>query len=299
MKIGKMNVNDLASLSKVLGVDTKVLVYSANNLSKLVRDFEIPKKSGGKRGITEPNSALKALQRNIKTILLDDYKYPGYVFGLGGNTLKDNAKPHTGKLNTIKIDLKDFYPSIGYAPVYKMWRGKFGFDHDSARILSKLTTLNNQLKQGFPTSSHIATIVAEEFTQAINAYSKTKGYHFGQYIDDLNISGKKIDYREFFKMIIPLSRKYGFHIKLQKTKVTSPLNGKVITGVSIYNQRLRASRDIRHRAIRALKDFSQNNQDESAFRSVQGYMGFLRHINKKDGNKYKELINKAKAKPDK
>lgn len=284
-------IADLNELEELLGIKVKQLAYLAHNIKSNVRTSQKPKTSqpGKVRTITAPSDKLKHVQRQIKICILDDYPYPSYCYGLGGNTLKQHSQVHGGRNTTVQVDLRDFYPSIKHELVYSMWIQKFGYSHEVARILTKLTTLNGCLQQGFPTSSHVAAIVAEDYTGSINEYCRANRLVFTQYVDDLNISGKNIDQRVLFKTIIPMGRKYGLAIKKSKTKVNGAGKGKEVTGVAVFGNKTRAARRIRQKAIRALKDYSASPEDTLAKRRVAGYRGFLRHINKQDGDKYTHL----------
>lgn len=295
MKYSGQSLTDVGALSKILSVKPALLGYLSLNMEKNVRIKEEPKKSNPSevRVIGQPSKALKVIQRKIKDEILTHYAYEPFVFGLGGNTLKDHGTQHLGAREVVKLDLRDFYPSISYDLVYEMWVEKFAFSHDVARLLTKLTTMNGGLMQGFPTSSHIAGIAAENFTTAINQHCVRQGLKFSQYVDDLNISGLDINYRALFKEIIPLGRASGLSIKKRKTKVNAAKVGKTITGTSVFNQRIRATKNVRQKAIRALKALLDNPNDDRQPGRVSGYKGFLRHLNKKDGKKYESLTNKA------
>lgn len=293
--IGK-SINDLQTLSSILGSKPAELGYLSLNMEKNVRTYSVPKKHAltETRTITAPNEKLKRIQRKIKDQFLDNYMYEPYVYGLGGNTLKDHASVHKGAKVLVQIDIRDFYPSISHNLVFKMWVEKFGFPADIARVLTKLTTMKGGLMQGFPTSSHVATIVAEDFTLALDNHCKSNSLSFSQYVDDFNISGDGIDYRSIFKLVVATGRKYGLSIKRKKTRVNSKLVGKKITGVALTNQRTRATRDVRQRAIRALKDLATRPENEYFQKRVDGYGGFLKHLKKRDGSKYKKLIKKIR-----
>ncbi len=284
-------IDSLEELDKALGVKVAELTYLAHNIELNVRFRQKtkPGQPGKFRTIAAPSEKLKAIQRRIKGHLLDDYKYPSYCYGLGGNTLKQHGHRHSGKDTTVQVDLRDFYPSIKHTAVYTMWSQRFGYQHNVARLLTKLTTHNGCLQQGFPTSSHIAAIVAEEYTQTIDVYCAEKGFKFTQYIDDLNISGRNIDQRLLFKTIIPMGRKYGLLIKKSKTKINARNKGKEVTGVAVFEGRTRAARRIRQRAIRALKAYSTSPKGKLYKRRVAGYRGFLNHLSKRDGKRYTKL----------
>lgn len=293
MRIKNQTVETLEDVSKLIGVSVGSLTYFANNMNLHVKEHREKKTSGsGTRLITAPSGALKSVLRSIKDNILLEYQYPAYVFGLGGNTLKDHGMIHAGAVTTVKLDITDFYPSLKNEWVYDMWRREFDFNDETARILTKLTTLHGGLTQGFPTSSHIAAIVAEDFTQSLNTYARDHTLKFSQYVDDLNLSGKHIEARPLFKAAVTLARESGLSIKRRKTKVTSPKDGKVITGAAVYNFQTRATKHVRQRAIQALKALEAEPTSEYNQKRVRGYAGFLKHLKSSDGQHYRDLAER-------
>lgn len=297
MKYTGKSINDLQTLSSILGSKPAELRYLSLNMEKNVRTYNIPKKHTPteKRAITAPSEKLKRIQREIKDHLLDNYTLQPYVYGLGGNTLRDHANLHKGTKVLVQLDIRDFYPSISHALVFKMWVEKFGFSADVARVLTKLTTMNGGLVQGFPTSSHIAAIVAEDLTAALDKHCRNNSMSFSQYVDDFNISGNNINYRDVFKLVVTTGREYGLSIKRKKTRVNSKHVGKKITGVALTNQSTRATREVRQRAIRALKDLASQPEDEYFQKRVAGYASFLKHLKSRDGKKYKKQVNNIRS----
>lgn len=294
MRVKTKNITTLEDISELLDVAPSKLMYFSLNMKKNVREFEKNKKNSSKqkRKITAPSKELRDIQRKIKEKILNNYSYNKYIYGLGGNTLKQHARVHQGRKSLVQMDLKDFYPSIKNQLVYNMWLNKFEFDHNASRVLTKLTTMHGGLKQGFPTSSHIAAIVAEEFTSHMYDYCKENKLKFSQYVDDINISGNEIDYRLVFKTFIPIGRQYGLTIKKTKTKVADRNIGKTITGVSLYEQRTRVPREVMSKAINALKNLSSDPKNKHYGRVVSGYLGFVKHLNKADGRKYRKMRDK-------
>jgi RNA-directed DNA polymerase len=284
------NINNLDKLSSVLCIPKNELVYFANNLDKHVHRITKPKKNGKSRDILAPSKQVTAILQRIKIVFFDDYTYPHYVFGLGGNSLKDHASVHATENELIQADLRDFFPSIHYKLVYSMWINDFALPTEVARILTKLTTFNAHLQQGFATSSHIAAVIAGPLTYGLHAYCKGNGIAFSQYVDDLNFSGTHINKQALFKVLIDLARKHGFSVKKQKTGVFSANIGKTITGVSVYRRRTRAPKRIRQRAIIALIALSEHPKNEQAQKRVKGYFGHLNHLSKQDGKSYKRKI---------
>ncbi|GEM_PF-2968153 len=289
MRIKQDDIVSINDISRLIGASVGTLTYYANNMESEVRERREPKERGGVRLITAPSEGLKRVLKSIKDTILLQYEYPDYVYGLGGNTLREHALVHAGEVTTVKLDVRDFYPSLKNQWVYSMWIEKFNFDPEAARILTKLTTLHGGLTQGFPTSSHIAAIVAESFTKELDVFAKSNGLRFSQYVDDLNLSGKAVDRRLVFKTVISLAHRSGLSIKKRKTKVTSPKDGKVITGAAVFGKQTRATKKVRQRSIQAIKALQADPNDEYNIQRVIGYAGFLKHLRPSDGRRFMEM----------
>ncbi len=291
MKYMGTHFTDLDGLCKELDISVGDFCYFANNVDRHVKKRQLIKKDGKPREILAPAKPLKAIQRAIKDKILQSYTYPAYVYGLGGDTLLDHALVHRGEKQLVKMDLRDFFPSIDHNKVYRMWLVKFDFTPELARLLTKLVTHEGRLQQGFPTSSHLAAIISEPFTKRMADYCTNSKLKFSQYVDDLNFSGDTINHKELFKLSITAAREEGFSVKRKKTKVYAPLVGKEITGVSLFDQRTRPTREVRKRAVTALKSLAGNPLDEHSLKVVNGYRRFIGHLNKDEGQRYQDSVN--------
>ena len=75
--------------------------------------FQIPKKSGGKRELDVPSADLKYIQRWILDNILSHMHISEHATGFYDNrSILDNAKRHTNQSCVLNMDLKDFFPSI-------------------------------------------------------------------------------------------------------------------------------------------------------------------------------------------
>lgn len=281
----------LEHLCAELSLKPAQLIGCGHKVDHHVRYKHEPKAGGGTREICAPSESLKAIQRQIKDVLLKPYEYPGYVFGLGGDTLRQHAEVHRGDNKLVKVDIRNFFPSIHHTKVYEMWHDLHGFKPELARLLTRLTTHKGCLQQGFPTSSHIAAIVAQPATTQLAEYSASNGLNFSQYVDDLNFSGQAVDYRGMFKLVVEAIRSNGFTVKPSKTTVYNVKTGKTITGVSLMGNRTRAPRKTRRKAVDALKAYAANPESNYNANRAAGYGTFLGHLNKDDGDQYQQLLD--------
>jgi len=115
-------VKPLVFGEKAVPFQLKQLTWYGNpKLSGLrYRDFQIRKKSGGIRNIHAPIEGLKALQKTVAVLLqcvFDPHKAAtGFIWH---KSIVDNAKFHVGQRYVFNLDLKDFFPSINQARVWK------------------------------------------------------------------------------------------------------------------------------------------------------------------------------------
>jgi hypothetical protein len=95
--------------------------YSNPKLAKKrYTSFTIKKKSGAERTIHAPVKGLKAIQKTLSFILQCVYEPHKAATGfVREKSIVDNAKEHIGSKYVYNIDLKDFFPSIDQARVWK------------------------------------------------------------------------------------------------------------------------------------------------------------------------------------
>ena len=95
--------------------------YSNPKLAKnRYTSFTIKKKSGAERTIHAPVKGLKAIQKTLSFILQCVYEPHKSATGfVREKSIVDNAKEHIGSKYVYNIDLKDFFPSIDQARVWK------------------------------------------------------------------------------------------------------------------------------------------------------------------------------------
>ena len=87
-------------------------------------EFEIAKAKGGKRRIAAPRKQLRTVQRTILDKILAKVPVHEACHGfVTGRSTVTNATPHVRAAMVIKLDLKDFFPSVHYRRV----RGLFTF----------------------------------------------------------------------------------------------------------------------------------------------------------------------------
>jgi RNA-directed DNA polymerase len=108
-------------MSDILTSLAEAMVMSPQDLLKLIRsaprrykEYEIDKrKPGQKRKIAQPAREVKALQYWVVSNFLAQFPiHPAATGYRKGKNIADNARPHANRRFLLKLDFKDFFPSI-------------------------------------------------------------------------------------------------------------------------------------------------------------------------------------------
>ena len=251
---------------------------------------------------------LKVLKFNLYELYTPTECVHGFV--LGKDTLT-NAKSHVGSKLLLSLDIVDFFKSISIGQV-KMAFKHLGFNDEISRILSEISTIEDSLPPGFPTSPFIANIVFRELDDQINDLCKQNRAIYTRYADDISISS---DYDlpsvDDIEEILSPS---GFLINSQKTKFFKRGQNQYVTGLSITDDKYpRIPKHIKKKLrqeIYHIKKFGfhshichLNNWDEKTDKSIteeirgevlnrmKGWIDYIKHIEPKVAEKFYEDFN--------
>jgi retron-type reverse transcriptase len=232
-----------------LGLRRKRIAYLLYVSKSNYHSHEVPKKNGAVRRIDAPCASLKFVQRRILRRLLVPMQLHPYAHGFRRNhSIFSNARPHVGHEVVVSADLKDFFPSITFGRVRGLFQS-LGFDRDAAIVLAKLTTFQDRLPQGAPTSPAISNAVCRKLDRRLAGLAKKAGAAYTRYADDLTFSGQ-----DAVVSILPLVRKIlreeGFGVAEHKVHVARRGRRQQVTGLTV-NDRVAVPR-ARRRLVRAM-----------------------------------------------
>jgi RNA-directed DNA polymerase len=225
---------------------------------KAYRKNTLTKKSGGVRIIHEPCAELKAIQSGLKKFF---YRWPvdERMYGsVPQKSVADSANFHLvikskNKIHaivmprwTLRLDLKDAFPSVTSTVLRNLYRkllkpnkliGYRGLDVSAAmevyeefiRLLLLLTTYQDRLPQGAPTSPYLlnlvltSTGVIDRIAAVCKERDKNKDWNkrlkFNVYVDDIVISSlkDKISDRFVNELIVAIELDGIFKVNTRKT----------------------------------------------------------------------------------
>ncbi len=295
-------------LSALLGYKIEYLKKAALHPSYFYRDFEIAKKNGKKRAISEPLPSLKEIQVWILKDILEKVPVSPFAKAYKPKTsLTENLKFHRNQRKVFTLDLENFFPSIKIDLVEKVFL-ELGYSKMVANLLAKLCTRDNALPQGAPTSPYLSNLIFKEADAIIANYCKQQKIRYTRYADDLSFSGD-FDENKLFEKVTNVVEKLDLRINKSKTRLMTPDKRQTVTGIVVNNKPQVAfkKRNALRQAMYYIKKFGLDEhrvykeiKQANYLEHLLGRINFVLQINPKDAEfmGYKALLFGLKKKED-
>lgn len=235
---------DAEHLAKLLYIENKSLFAIINKPDAFYRTFEIKKKSGGMREIRAPYPSLKIIQQWINEYVLKNQYVHGCAHGFRARrSIVTNVKTHVENNCLLKMDLKDFFPSIKINKVVQVFK-EIGYTKTVSWLLATICCLDDELPQGAPTSPALSNIVARHMDKRLYRLAKSFGYRYSRYADDISFSGDDIS-AAFIKYATEIIEDCGFTVNPKKVRLYKEKDNKILTGVALKNGIIKLPREKR------------------------------------------------------
>lgn len=188
---------------------------------------------------------LKRIDALLQTVPLPD----GMHGSRKGHRPSDAARPHVGHELLGKIDISNFFPHITPDRVRAVFTSLGCTDH-VAGLLTRLTTADNHLPQGFNSSSSIANLVIAPAMSRMNGLARHMDLDVTNYLDDIALSGdQRVKYAHRVGLrIIDSSR---LVVNRRKSQTVPRSESQRVVGFTV-NQRLSVPRDYRRNLLLTL-----------------------------------------------
>lgn len=226
----------------------------------------LPKRRGGHRLIETPKPLLKVVQQRVLHRILD--VIPPHECAEGfvrGRSPLSHAARHVGSAALLCLDLEDFFTSIPYGRVLRVFRAA-GYPLAVARTLASLCTsalplrelqrmprpthaaevphhqrlrrnaLRQHLPQGAPTSPALANLCAFHLDLRLAGAARACGASYSRYADDLAFSGAAEfapRVRDFAALAAGIALDEGFDVNFRKTRVMRQATRQLLCGVAV------------------------------------------------------------------
>lgn len=286
----------------------------------------VAKNSGGLRLIEIPKARLCAMQRRILGGILNLVRPHEAVHGFRrGRSCVTHAARHAGKSVVLRMDLKDFFPSIGAARIHALF-ARLGYSDSVARLLTGVCThrtpsdvlsppgvrravgfaarqafRSRHLPQGAPTSPALANLCAFRLDLRLDALARSLGATYTRYADDLAFSGAKAfaaATQRFHVQVAAIALEEGFAVNTRKTRIMGSGGRQRITGMVVNrhpNLQRREFDTLKAMLTNCLRHGpeTQNREGRADFRAhLQGKVAYAAMVNPARGERLKELLGR-------
>ena len=316
--LGLPVLNTAADVAAAIGITAQGLAWLTYHRGASTVDhysrFTIPKRSGGLRVISSPKRQLRVAQNWIRITLLAPLPvHPAAMAFRPDRSILDNAQQHTGKAVVVRIDLKDFFPSIRARRVRGLFES-FGYNEGVASLLALLTTecprvaatLDGEkrfvalgarsLPQGACTSPALTNLLCRRLDARLTGLAAAFGFTYTRYADDLVFShadpGAPVG--SLLGLVQTIVTTEGYVINEEKTRIMRRQHRQAVTGV-VVNERPGVSRQ----DIRRFRAFLHHCETEgfaavserigkNALLYARGYLAFLHMVNAEQAARFQE-----------
>lgn len=236
--------------------------------------IEIPRPNKEPRRIAAPAPYLRFVQRRILQRVLEPMEVHPAAHGfVKGRSIFTNAAAHVNRDVVVRLDLRDFFPSIGFHRVVGVFRSH-GLELPVARTLADLCCLEGRLPQGAPTSPTLSNLVCRRLDARLAGLARRIDARYTRYADDITFSGSEAVVRS-----LPLVRRIiadeGFALAPEKTAIMRRGARQRVTGLNV-NTKVSVPRTVR-RVLRAvIHNRSRAEPDPAMVRFLGGYIAFMK-----------------------
>lgn len=264
--------------------DLAILILTA---PKRYKEHQIKKRSGGLRLIAQPTKELKFLQRILVEHELHRLPISSAATAyIKGSSIKNHAEQHAKNRYLLKLDFKDFFPSITAAPINEMLIKHTNYSMEERFIITQilLRAPKNEkilrLSIGAPSSPLLCNWVMNEFDEEVLSYCDSRKIAYSRYADDMAFSTNHPrvldEAKTFIEQLLEKQTSLGLSLNQDKTVNVSTKNNRTLTGLVLSNSgTVSVGRD-KKRLIRAQVHSMMTGilrAEESD--TVKGYLSFL------------------------
>jgi RNA-directed DNA polymerase len=288
----------------------------------------LSKPDGNVRLVEAPKDRLKSIQRKILSGILAHIPVHSAVHGfVKGRSIKTFAAPHAGKHVILRMDLADFFPSLGRPQIQAFFRIA-GYPERVADLLGGLCTNvaprtiwkgvasdaapftvfaakqlygRPHLPQGAPASPALANLCMYRADCRLSGLAQAAGATYTRYADDLAFSGDDKFARSvsrFAAHVAAILSEEGFAVNHRKSRVMRSSVRQHLAGV-VVNRHANVDRQQFDRLKAILTNCvrhgpeAQNRDHHPSFRThLEGRISFVEMINAQKGARLREIFRK-------
>lgn len=253
------------------------------------KSYHIKKKNGGFRKISQPAKETKAIQHWIVDSIFSNFDvHPAATAYEKGSSIKENAARHVSNRYFVKLDFKNFFPSILKKDIEGfLKKSKIKLNEKDVSDLVRLTCIKNKeklcLSVGAPSSPKISNVILYFFDEEISKWCKKNEITYTRYADDLTFSTKEKGWHKLIenKVLETISGIESPKLELNNSKsiFLSKKDWVSVTGINLTSDYQLSVGRKRKRAVRSMifkHKIDGLRSDE--LEKLNGIISFIEHI---------------------
>lgn len=270
------NPKDPKPLAEWLGIEEEELNQISQNSVSMYKPFPIHRPGKKDRWIEAPDERLKTIQRLILDKLLTRIPLNGAAHGFVPNrSIMTHASEHRRKRWVVTLDIRSFFPSVDAERVRSV-AFELPILKEDVETFVNLTTRNNHLPQGAPTSPTLGNLVLRELDRKLCDLVRGTGWFYTRYADDLTFSGFKKP-KKILLQASQLIKEEGFRVSHEKSRIRGKDDRQMVTGI-VVNDKLALSREKRNMVRGMRHRLNRGEVPEHELNHVLGWLNFADYV---------------------
>jgi retron-type reverse transcriptase len=207
-----------------------------------------------------------------------------------GRSIVHNAKPHTRGNFVLKMDFKDFFPSLkshDFSSFLK--RIGVGLDDETVQALCRILfwrpkgTVDLRLAIGAPSSPLLSNILMMDFDRRVSTFCAANRVTYTRYADDLTFSARQSDQLRLVESaVLKICRQLrspSLTINQEKTVRVSKREARRVTGLVLTNDRkVSLGRNEKRRIRASVHHFASNKLDTEKVTRLRGMLAYVNSV---------------------
>ncbi|WP_019895437.1 retron St85 family RNA-directed DNA polymerase [Hydrogenovibrio halophilus] len=284
-------------LKEKTGVHKSTLKSFVRSAPHRYKTFPIDKRnSDKKRLIAQPSRLLKKIQNLVVSeyeFLINLPIHPCVMSYVKGKSIRDNALVHKDSSYLLKMDFKDFFPSIKPSDLIEHIEKhkRVSLDDDEKDYLSRLFFYSQSRKEeivlsiGAPSSPYISNTVLYDFDVTIAAECDSTGVKYTRYADDLTFSSNDkqslINLHNAMESILSSLQYPKLALNTNKTTFLSKRVNRHVTGLVINNDGGVGIGRKKKREIKSLVHrYLNHSLEDERHPYLRGYLAYIWGVDK-------------------
>lgn len=265
----------------------EILILSKTAPFRYKTHYIEKRKNRGKRLISQPTAELKYIQRHLISTELNAFRTSehatAYVQGRG---IKFHAQQHAKQHFLLKMDFKDFFPSIRPQHLSQVIGHSARYSDEELQILFNFlyrfdeTAGELRLSIGAPSSPYISNLISTPFDDALSAHCAKLDVKYSRYADDLAFSSNTPGILDQIQETVKKLSQEILNLELndKKTVNVSTKNRRSLTGLVLANDGTVSIARQERRILRARIHKIFHGEADGNISDLTGKLAFLYSI---------------------